>query len=79
MNRNLQHIFLRPLLLVVLLGLLIASVKVIVGWWSGEHALAEDGNWLWLTLFPILLVIWWRYFSIFGRKEPSCLLPEEEH
>jgi hypothetical protein len=78
MKRNLQQAILRPLLLVVLLGLLIACVKVTAGWWRGELELAQDGNWLWLALFPFLLAIWWRYFSVFGCKQPSCLLPEDE-
>jgi hypothetical protein len=78
MNQNLSRAFLRPLLLVLLLGLLIACLKVTVGWWRGELDLAEDGNWLWLVLFPILLAIWWRYFSVFGCKEPACLLPKDE-
>ncbi|MBI5007331.1 MAG: hypothetical protein HZB95_09455 [Nitrosomonadales bacterium] len=73
-----KQALLRPLLLVVLLGLLVASVKVTVAWWRGELSLADDGNWLWLLLFPILLVIWWRYFSVFGCKEPACLLPKDE-
>lgn len=78
MNRDMKQALLRPLLLVVVLGLLIASVKVAVGWWRGELSLAEDGNWLWLLLFPVLLVIWWRYFSVFGCREPACLLPKDE-
>jgi len=70
--------FWRSALLVVLLGLLVASLKVAVGWWRGELSLADDGNWLWLVLFPVLLAVWWRYFSIFGCKEPNCLLPRDD-
>ena len=70
--------FWRSALLVVLLGLLVASLKVAVGWWRGELSLADDGNWLWLVLFPVLLAVWWRYFSIFGCKEPNCLLPMDD-
>lgn len=70
--------FWRSVLLVVLLGLLVASLKVAVGWWRGELSPADDGNWLWLVLFPVLLAVWWRYFSIFGCKEPNCLLPRDE-
>lgn len=70
--------FWRSVLLVVLLGLLVASLKVAVGWWRGELSLADDGNWLWLVLFPVLLAVWWRYFSIFGCKEPNCLLPRDD-
>jgi bacteriorhodopsin len=68
---------LRPMLLVLLLGLLVVCVKVVTGWWRGELSLAEDGNWLWLLLFPVLLVVWWRYFSVFGCEQPACLLPEQ--
>jgi len=78
MDQGMRHAFLRPVLLVLLLGLLVAALKVTVGWWRDEISLAEDGNWLWLALFPILLVVWWRYFSVFGCKEPACLLPKDE-
>jgi hypothetical protein len=30
------------------------------------------------VLFPVLLWIWWRYFSVFGCKAPACLLPKDE-
>lgn len=78
MNSELRQALLRPLSLVVLLGLLVVCLKVATGWWRGELSLAEDGNWFWLALFPVLLVIWWRHFSVFGCKEPVCLLPEDE-
>jgi hypothetical protein len=65
-------------LLVVLLGLLVVCVKVLDGWWHGELRLEEEGNWIWPLLFPLLLWLWWRYFSIFGCKQPTCLLPEGE-
>jgi len=78
MNRHTRQEILRPLLLVALLGMLVVSVKVTVGWWRDELSLTEDGNWLWLALFPLLLAVWWRYFSIFGCKEPACLLPKDE-
>ena len=78
MSIAMRDALLRPLLLVVLLGLLVACVKVAAGWWSGEVSLTEGGNWVWLALFPILLWVWFRYFSIFGCKEPACLLPKDE-
>ncbi|MDH4215373.1 MAG: hypothetical protein OEV23_00525 [Gallionella sp.] len=73
-----KSMFWRPVSLAILLGLLVASIKVLVGWWHGELSLADDGNWLWLALFPVLLIVWWRNFSIFGCKEPNCLLPKDE-
>ena len=72
-----RQALLRPVLLVVLLALLVVCVKVTVGWWRDELALTEDGNWLWLLLLPLLLAVWWRYFSVFGCKEPACLLPDD--
>ena len=79
MRQNLRQAFLRPVSLVLLPGLLVACLKVTVAGWRGESALTEDGNWLWLLLFPILLVVWWRYFSVFGCGQPSCPLADGEH
>jgi hypothetical protein len=78
MNKTLRDALLRPLMLVVLLGLLVVSLKVVSGWWKGELNLKDDGNWLWLALFPLLLVVWWKYFSVFGCKEAACLQPKDE-
>ncbi len=69
---------LRPVLLVIVLGLMVVCAKVALGWWKGELVLTEDGNWVWFLLFPILLIVWWRYFSIFGCTAPACMLPEDE-
>jgi len=77
MDSELKRALLKPLLLVMVLGLIVAAVKVAAGWWHGELLLAEDFNWLWLVLLPLLLAVWWRYFSVFGCKEPGCLLPDE--
>lgn len=73
-----RDVVLRPVLLVIVLGLMVVCSKVLLGWWKGELLLTEDGNWLWLVLFPVLFGVWWRYFSIFGCKAPTCLLSEEE-
>ena len=28
---------------------------------------------------PLLLVaLWWRHFSVFGSKQPACLLPSDD-
>lgn len=78
MRQNLRQALLRPVLLVMLPGLLVVCLKVTVAWWRGELALTEDGNWAWLLLFPILLIVWWRYFSVFGCARPARLLPKDE-
>ena len=68
----------RVLALMLLLLLLFYSAGVAVAWWRGEVRLDEDGNWLGVVLLPLLVWVWWRYFSVFGCKEPACLLPEEK-
>lgn len=73
-----QQALLRVLALLVLLMLLFYSVSVTMAWWRGEIALTSDWNWFWVGLLPILMVVWWRYFSIFACKNPACLLPEDE-
>lgn len=78
MNPMLRDAVLRPLFLVVVLGLLVGCLKVLTAWWRGDVKLGEDGNWIWLLLFPILLFAWWRYLSVFGCKEASCLLPKDD-
>ncbi|MEK7811504.1 MAG: hypothetical protein AAB278_06785 [Pseudomonadota bacterium] len=78
MKPDLTRALLRPLYLILVLGLMIAAFKVTLAWWRDEISLTEDGNWIWVSLFPLLLVVWWRYFSIFGCKEPACLLPNEK-
>lgn len=70
--------WLKPILLVALLTVLVGSLKVATGWWRGELLLENEANWLWLAMLPVCLAVWWRYFSIFGCKEPQCLLPDED-
>lgn len=76
MRQRPRQAFLRPVLLVLLLGLLVPCLKVTAARWRGELAPREDGNWL--LLFPILLIGWWRYFLVFGCRQPGCLLPDDE-
>lgn len=78
MNQHMRQAVFRPLLLVVLLGLLVISAKVTAGWWRDELSLAQDGNWLWLALLPVLLAVCWRYFSVFGCQDPASLSPRDE-
>jgi hypothetical protein len=62
----------------VLFGVLfIESVRVTVAWWQGE---LTDVGWregLLLLAFPVLIGVWWKKFSIFGKQEPACLLPDD--
>jgi hypothetical protein len=73
-----RQAILRAVLLVALLAALVVCLKVTSGWWRGELSLADSGNWFWVLLFPVLIVVWWRYFSIFGCAEATCLLPKDK-
>jgi len=60
---------LRVLALLVLLALLFFSVSVTVAWGEIKLKLQVTGTGLWGGLLPILIILWWRYFSIFGWPE----------
>lgn len=55
----------------------VESLKVAVAWWRDGRVPAEWWEWLGVAALPVLVLIWARHFSIFGSKEPQCLLPEE--
>ena len=59
------------------LVLLIEAIRAAVAWWRGELAQPAWNDILLLGLLPVLLWIWWRYISPFGRDCPKCALPEE--
>jgi hypothetical protein len=75
---GMRQVVLRVLALPALLMLLFYSVSVTAAWWQDEIELTSGWNWFWVGLLPLLIVLWWRYFSIFGCKNPACLLPEDE-
>ena len=59
------------------LVLLIEAIRAAVAWWKGELARPGWDDIALLSLLPVLLWIWWRYISPFGRDCPKCALPEE--
>ncbi len=58
--------------------LAIESLRVWVQWWQGglEHPGALQ--WLLAAALPVLAALWWKHFSIFGKKNPKCLMPGED-
>ena len=55
---------------------LIQSLTVTVAWWRNElHAMLAT-DWFWILLLPILIGIYFRFFSIF-RPDCRACLPED--
>ena len=68
---------------IVLLGagfaymvLLIEAIRAAVAWWQGELAQPGWSDMALIVLLPLLVWIWWRYISPFGRECPKCLPPD---
>jgi ABC-type Fe3+-siderophore transport system permease subunit len=57
--------------------LLIEALRAAVAWWHGELAQPGWDDIALITLLPVLVWIWWRYISPFGRDCPKCTLPPE--
>lgn len=55
----------------------VESLKVAVAWWRDGEPPSEWWEWLGVGSLPLLLFIWWRHYSIFGKREPQCLLPRD--
>lgn len=58
--------------------LLIEAIRAAVAWWRGEAAPGAI-DYLLLGALPLLVWIWWRYFSMFRRgcSKAACLLPAD--
>jgi ABC-type Fe3+-siderophore transport system permease subunit len=57
--------------------LLIEAIRTAVAWWRGELAQADWSDIALITALPLLVWIWWRYLSPFGRDCPKCALPPQ--
>jgi len=57
--------------------LLIEALHVAVAWWHDELAQPGWSDVALIALLPVLIWIWWRYLSPFGRDCPKCLLPPD--
>ena len=57
--------------------LLIEAVRAAVAWWRGELAQPDWSDMALIAILPLLIGIWWRYLSPFGRNCHKCALPPE--
>lgn len=71
----------RLLLLVAGFGylvLLIEAIRAAAAWWKGDLAQPAWDDIMLMALLPVLLWIWWRHLSPFGRECPKCAPPPNE-
>lgn len=58
--------------------LLIEAIRAAVAWWKGELTQPGWSDIALIALLPLLVWIWWRYISPFGRPDcQKCALPPE--
>ncbi|PIV76661.1 MAG: hypothetical protein COW56_01105 [Rhodocyclales bacterium CG17_big_fil_post_rev_8_21_14_2_50_68_7] len=55
----------------------IEGLRTALAWWKGELAHIGWTDALLLGCLPLAAALWWRYLSIFGRKNPKCLSTDE--
>lgn len=53
------------------------SISVTVGWWRAE-LIAGPWEWLWIGLLPVLMFVFFRYYSIFRPGCRAGCLPEDK-
>jgi ABC-type Fe3+-siderophore transport system permease subunit len=58
--------------------LLIEAIRAAVAWWHGELAQPGWSDMALIALLPLLVWIWWRYISPFGRTDCAKCLPPRE-
>lgn len=53
------------------------SLLTAIAWWQGT--LTDPGllDIFWLCMAPVMAYLYLRHVSIFGRKQPACLLPQD--
>ena len=58
--------------------LLIEAIRAAVAWWQGELAQPGWSDIALTALLPLLVWIWWRHISPFGRPGCAKCLPPSE-
>lgn len=75
-----QHPVLRAVLWFIAGALLflavIQSLTVTVAWWRNELPETRATDWFWILMLPVLIGIYFRFFSIF-RPDCRACLPED--
>lgn len=53
------------------------SLLTVIAWWQGT--LTDPGllDIFWLAMAPVMAYLYLRHVSIFGSKQPACLLPQD--
>jgi hypothetical protein len=59
-------------------GLLFLQSLVTTLRWAQGEIVPDALDWAWIALFPPLLYGYLRHVSLFGCKEPACLVPGKE-
>ena len=57
--------------------LLIEALHAAVAWWRDELAQPGWSDIALIALLPLLVWVWWRYLSPFGRNCSKCVLPPD--
>lgn len=57
--------------------LLIEALRAAVTWWHGELPQPGWTDMALIAVLPVLIWIWWRYLSPFGKDCQKCALPPE--
>jgi hypothetical protein len=57
--------------------LLIEALHVAVAWWNGDLAQPDWPEIVLIALLPLLIWVWWRHLSPFGRNCRKCSLPTQ--
>lgn len=57
--------------------LLIEAIHAAVAWWQGELPQPGWSDIALIAALPVLVWVWWRYLSPFGRDCQKCALPPE--
>lgn len=57
---------------------LIQSLVVAVAWWQGGFQALGTAETVWVVLFPVLLLVYIRRFTVFRAGCTSCAAPEHD-
>jgi len=75
-----KHPVLRAILWLIAGALLflamIQSLTVTIAWWRNELLETRATDWFWILLLPVLIGIYFRFFSMF-RPDCRVCLPED--
>jgi hypothetical protein len=53
----------------------IEGLRRAVDWWRGDLAAPTITDWALIMGLPLIIGLWWRYVSPFGKGRGQCLMP----